>query len=202
MHQKASTYTMSMWEPPRKLHFVRKMLQYARQIMISYSCKWNLIFSWGERWNVPINSALPRWMEHRLSPSWKYLYHCTKHSLFVRYTLYYAFTVFLESFTVFWELKQRIGWLCTETSCATYMYSLNFTHGHAMNFTQAAEAWLQHQNGYIVCVNRICCQTSWCDWFIIHVRHEMEDFQDYNIYFCPYFIYLFIFIVIIHICYF
>ena len=46
------------------------------------------IFSWGERWNVPLNEASPRWMEHIISHLMKIfvpLHEWKKHSLFVLY---------------------------------------------------------------------------------------------------------------------
>ena len=45
--------------------------------------KTNSEWSFGERWDAPFNSAVPRWIEHLLSfTSCKILYHCTHgHSL-------------------------------------------------------------------------------------------------------------------------
>ena len=45
------------------------------------------IFSWGERWNVPINEAKPSWLEHSIFQQMKIFLplHEWKHSLFVLY---------------------------------------------------------------------------------------------------------------------
>ena len=67
--------------------------------------QWNkIIFSFGERWNVPFNSNSSSFT------SWKYLYHCAhKHSLFV---YYFLATSSPESQSCVMCNKPNTTWLC------------------------------------------------------------------------------------------